>query len=143
MMNVRGQVVGLNTAMLQFAQGIGFAVPSTTVSWVAALLMRHGEVRRRCLGIAARNEPFAAELAVQLGQPKGIRVIEISQGSPAAHGGLQRDDLLLEVNGRAVTTIDELQRQMALDPSPDVDLLLWRKGARTNRRIVPSRKAAA
>jgi serine protease Do len=142
LVNVRGQVVGINTAMLPFAQGIGFAIPSTTVSWVAALLMRNGEVRRRYLGIAARNEPFAAELARQVGQAKGIRVMEISQGSPAAQGGLERDDLLLQVNGSAVTTIDELQRQMALDASPDVDVLLWRKGARTNRRVVPARKAA-
>src|SRR6185369_3485938 len=54
LLSVRGQVVGINTAMLPFAQGIGFAVPASTAAWVAGLLMRHGEVRRRYLGIAAR-----------------------------------------------------------------------------------------
>jgi serine protease Do len=142
LMNVRGQVVGINTAMLPFAQGIGFAVPSTTASWVAALLLRHGEVRRRFLGIAARNEALAVELAALVGQPKGVRVVEIGRGSPADQGGLQRDDLLLEVNGRAITSVDELQRQMALDASEAVDLLLWRKGARTHRQIHPTRTAA-
>ena len=47
------EVVGINTAMLPFAQGIGFAVPAWTASWVAALLMQHGEIHRRYLGIAA------------------------------------------------------------------------------------------
>ncbi|MCA3012707.1 MAG: trypsin-like peptidase domain-containing protein, partial [Myxococcaceae bacterium] len=52
---VTGEVVGVNTAMLPFAQGIGFAVPASTAAWVAGLLLRHGEVRRRYLGISARN----------------------------------------------------------------------------------------
>ncbi len=142
LMNVRGQVVGINTAMLPFAQGIGFAVPSTTATWVSALLLRHGEVRRRFLGIAARNEALAAELATQVGRPRGVRVIEISRGSPAAQGGLEPDDLLLELNGAPIGTIDDLQRQMALDGSPNVTLMLWRKGARTNRQIHPGQSAA-
>ncbi len=87
LLSVRGEVVGVNTAMLPYAQGIGFAVPAATASWVAALLLRHGTVRRRFLGIAAKNETLAAELAGRVGQPRGVRVVEIGRGSPAALAG--------------------------------------------------------
>ena len=91
-------------------------------------------MRRRFLGIAARNEAFDVELAGQVGRPKGVRVIEINRGSPAANGGLEPDDLLLDINGTPISTIDDLQRQMALDPSDDIMLALWRRGARTQRK---------
>ena len=144
LMNVRGQIVGINTAMLPFAQGIGFAVPSATASWVASLLLRHGEVKRRYLGIAARNESLKPELAAQTGQQKGVRILEVGQGSPAHSGGLQREDLLLQVNGSQVGTIEDLQRVMAFDAaSSEVALTVWHKGSRSNRTVRPSQKRAA
>ena len=68
LLNARGQVVGVNTAMLPFAQGIGFAVPSGTAAWVASLLLRSGVVRRRFLGIAARNETLKGPELAAVGQ---------------------------------------------------------------------------
>jgi serine protease Do len=143
LLSVRGQVVGINTAMLPFAQGIGFAVPASTAAWVAGLLMRHGEVRRRYLGIAARNEALAPELATQVGQPKGIRVMEVGRGSPADVAGLARQDLLLQVNGAEVATIEDLQRTMAIDSAPEFALTVWKGGSRTQRTVRPTLRAAA
>jgi S1-C subfamily serine protease len=143
LLSVRGQVVGINTAMLPFAQGIGFAVPASTAAWVAGLLMRHGEVRRRYLGIAARNESLKPELASQVGQPRGIRVIEVGQGSPADSAGLSRQDLLLQVNGTPVATIEDLQRTMAIDSASEFSLTVWKAGARHQRTVRPTLRTAA
>jgi serine protease Do len=143
LLSVRGQVVGINTAMLPFAQGIGFAVPASTASWVASLLMRHGEVRRRYLGIAARNESLAPELAQQVGQPRGIRVMDVGRGSPADAAGLARQDLLLSVNGTPVATVEDLQRTMAIDSAPEFSLTVWKGGSKSQRTVRPTLRTAA
>ncbi|MGV3625448.1 MAG: S1C family serine protease [Archangium sp.] len=142
LLNVRGQVVGINTAVLPFAQGIGFAVPSSTANWVAASLMRHGEVRRRFLGIAAKNETFTPDVASRAGQSKGVRIMEIGRGSPASDGGLKSNDLVLQLNGNAVNNVDDLQRLLALDTDNVVDLTVWRDQI-VHHQIRPERRKAA
>jgi serine protease Do len=137
LVNARGQVVGINTAMLPFAQGIGFAVPASTASWVAALLIQHGEIRRRYLGIAAKNEALEPALAAEVGQEKGVRVMQIGRDTPAANGGLREDDLLISVNGRAVGTVDDLQRLMATDATLEVAVVVWRKGQKAEAKVRP------
>jgi S1-C subfamily serine protease len=143
LLNVRGQVVGINTAMLPFAQGIGFAVPAFTASWVASLLLRHGEVRRRYLGISARNETFARVLAEQLGRQRGVRIVEIGRNTPAAEGGLQPDDVVLEVGKSPIGTIDELQRQLAFEAEGELQLTVWRRDGKLTRPVRPSPRRAA
>jgi serine protease Do len=143
LLNVRGLVVGVNTAMLPFAQGIGFAVPSTTATWVAGLLLKKGEVRRRFLGIAARNEHVPVEAISAVGQERAVRVLEIGRGSPADTGGVQPMDLLLSANGQAVHNVDDLQRLLATDDSSEVKLGVWRSGERRERIVLPSLRVAA
>jgi S1-C subfamily serine protease len=143
LLNVRGRVVGINTAMLPFAQGIGFAVPSSTAAWVSALLLRHGSVRRRYLGIAAKNEVLTPALAERVGQRGGVRVVEIGRDTPASNGGLEPDDLVLKVGGDEVQTIDELQRQLAFDQGPVIDLTVWKRDARVQRQVRPGERRAA
>jgi len=143
LLSVKGQVVGVNTAMLPFAQGIGFAVPSSTASWVASLLIRHGEVPRRFLGISARNETLAPELATQVGQARGVRVVETSRSSPAAVGGIQADDLVVGLGASPVTTVDDLQRLLAFESAWNVEVTVWRKGARLTRQVTPLQRAVA
>ncbi|MFO0596101.1 MAG: trypsin-like peptidase domain-containing protein [Myxococcaceae bacterium] len=127
LLNVRGQVVGINTAMLPFAQGIGFAVPSSTASWVASLLMRHGQVRRRFLGIAAKNEQLSADVATRVGQGRGVRVMDISRDSPASRGGLESNDVVVGLNGSQVENVDDLQRLLAFDQAQVVELKVWKR----------------
>jgi len=143
LLNVRGQVVGINTAMLPFAQGIGFAVPAYTAAWVSALLLRRGVIHRRFLGIAAKNETFEAPVAARIGQPRGVRVVDIGNGTPAAAGGLEPDDVLLEVNGAPVTSVDDLQRLLALDADGAVEVTLWKREARVHTQVRPSSRRAA
>jgi S1-C subfamily serine protease len=143
LLSVKGAVVGVNTAVLPFAQGIGFAVPSSTVSWVARLLMRHGEVRRRFLGISARNEVLKGELVAQVGQSRGVRVVDAGRQSPAAVAGIQADDLLIGLGSSNVATVDDLQRLLALETSWVVELTVWRRGQRLTRQVRPLQSRAA
>ncbi len=143
LINARGRVVGINTAMLPWAQGLGFAVPSSTASWVSALLLRHGTVRRRYLGIAAKNEVLAPELAERVGQPRGVRVVEIGRDTPASSGGLAPDDLVLKVGADEVQTIDDLQRQLAFDSSSVIDLTVWQRDRKLQRQVRPTERRAA
>ncbi|HYO67490.1 MAG TPA: trypsin-like peptidase domain-containing protein, partial [Archangium sp.] len=73
LLNMRGQVVGLNTLVLPYAQGIGFAVSATTAAWVASLLIQRGKVDRRFLGIAATAINLPPEQAQDTGQPRAVR----------------------------------------------------------------------
>ena len=140
-----GQVVGINTAMLPWARGIGFAVPAHTASWVASVLIRHGEVRRPVLGIAARGEELSPEDARQAGHARGVRVLEVMEGTAAADAGLARGDLLVGAAGAPVQTLDDLQRAMVLGPAEGIALELLRRGRREVLGIRPrveARRAA-
>ncbi|MFY1830911.1 S1C family serine protease [Myxococcus fulvus] len=143
LINTRGEVVGLNTLVLPYAQGIGFAVSATTAAWVASLLIQRGKVERRFLGIAAVAVNLDAEHVRDLGQPRAVRVIKVQGGTPADDAGLQPDDLLLAINRRPVSSVDDLQRLMALATDDEVSLDVLRKGrrkvvaARTRPRIEP------
>jgi len=124
LLDASGRLVGINTAMLPWARGIGFAVPAHTAAWVAAVLLRDGEVRRPFLGIAARGEDLEPAVARLAGHDRGLRVLEVVAGSPAEAGGLRRDDLLVVAAGAPVRTLDDLQRAMVLgDRSGDAGRL--------------------
>ena len=142
LLNVRGQVVGINTAMLPFAQGIGFAVPSSTATWVSALLLRHGEVRRRFLGIAAKNETLCVpSWRLRLGQPRG----GAGGGDRPRHTRVGRRP---RVERRAAAaqrrpawaTVDDLQRLLALDAATMVELTVWKRDAVVQRQVGPRRR---
>jgi serine protease Do len=109
-----GRVVGITTAMLAYASGIGFAIPASTASWVAAVLIQKGIVHRPFLGITARGEDLGPQLALQTRQARAVRVMGVGAGTPAAASGLVKDDVLLTANGRPVATVDDLQRVLVL-----------------------------
>jgi serine protease Do len=139
-----GAVVGINTAVVPWAQGIGFAVPARTVSWVASVLMHKGEVRRPHLGIAARSEELSHSLGVDAGQGRGIRTFRVESGSAAASAGLKQGDVLLAANGGAVSNIDDLQRAMVLTGRGEVALDVLRDGKRrTLSAFIGMKQAAA
>jgi serine protease Do len=128
LVDAEGRVVGITTAMLAYASGIGFAVPASTASWVAAVLIQKGHVQRPFIGIAARGEDLAPHLAVQTGQARAVRVLDVVTGTPAAESGLRKDDVLLAANGRRVATVDDLQRVLVLSAEPEVRLEVRRGG---------------
>lgn len=143
LLDARGAVVGITTAMLPWARGIGFAVPARTASWIASVLIRDGEVRRPFLGIAARGEDLEPAAAAEAGHPRGVRVLQVVDGSPAQAAGLAGDDLLLAAGGSPVETLDDLQRVLVLAPDGEIAVEVLRAGRRRGVAIRPRRAARA
>ena len=144
LLNTRGQVVGLNTLVLPYAQGIGFAVSATTAAWVAGLLIHHGRVERRYLGVAARAVVLEPAHARDTGQLRAVLILQVQPGTPAQSAGLEPEDLLLGINQRPVGSVDDVQRVMALAAHPEMRLDVLRKGrrqelsARVRARVEPA-----
>jgi S1-C subfamily serine protease len=107
----RGRVVGINTAVA--GVGLGLAVPvNATTRRVVAALMRDGRVRRAWIGIAGGARPLPPRVAATLGRDRAIEVVEVIQGSPASTAGLRAEDLIVGVDGLPVRGVDDLQRLM-------------------------------
>lgn len=107
----RGRVVGINTAIAGPAQGICFAIGSDTAEDVAARLLRHGRIRRARLGIAAQTIMLDRRLARRLERPaQAVMVSEIMVEGAAARAGLQPGDILLTFDGQVLSGVDDLHR---------------------------------
>jgi len=108
----RGRVVGINTAVA--GVGLGLAVPiNATTRKIIGALMSEGRFRRAYLGIAGGSRPLPPRLARELGRSECVEVVEVVEGSPAAKAGLRPEDLIVDLNDEPVTGVDDLQRLMA------------------------------
>jgi S1-C subfamily serine protease len=110
----RGRVVGINTAIIQGAQGICFAVPVNTARWVAGLLINEGRVRRAYLGVTAESRPIHVRVAREHGLPSALAVgiVAVAEGSPAAAAGLEPRDVITHLDGMPMSGVDDLQRYL-------------------------------
>src|SRR6266540_317046 len=107
----RGRMVGVNTAVA--GVGLGLAIPiNDTTRRIVSALMREGRFRRAFFGIAGGRRPLPPRVAQALDRAAGLEVVEVIPGSPAAHAGIRREDLLVEVDGTPVTDAGDLQRLM-------------------------------
>lgn len=108
----RGRVVGINTAIIPIAQGIGFSIPANTARFVVSQLLTHGRVRRGYLGIAARQRPVDRRLVRHHGLTleTAVEVVSVEAGGPAASAGIRPGDLVVTLDGKAVGGIDDLHR---------------------------------
>src|SRR5512147_191309 len=108
------RVVGVNTAIIAVAQGIGFSVPSDTAGWVLSELLTHGRVRRVTLGITGTTEPLPKQVARALGlpQPNGVRVREVLADGIGAKAGLRKHDVIVAVGDKPTPHVDALHRYL-------------------------------
>jgi S1-C subfamily serine protease len=108
----RGEVIGINTAVIMGAQGICFAVASNTANHVLSEIIRHGRVRRGYIGVAAQTVPVPRQHAIVAGIDNrfGAMLSAAEQGGPAAQAGLMSHDLVVALDGVAVTGVDDLVR---------------------------------
>ncbi|MBX9949645.1 MAG: trypsin-like peptidase domain-containing protein [Candidatus Obscuribacterales bacterium] len=114
LVNSRGEVIGVNTAVILPAQGICLAVPINTAKSVAFALMRDGFVRRGWLGVAAQTITMRTRLARfhQIFNSGAVLIIGIEPHSPAKLAGLREGDALVSINGQTVNSVDDLHRLM-------------------------------
>jgi len=114
LVNARGEVVGLNVAVLQQTQGLSFAIPINTVNWVAAQLMRDGVVRRSVLGIAGQAGmlPQSLRRMLQIEKPSAVEVVQVIPSGPAERAGIQPQDVIYKLDGKAVATVDDIRRTL-------------------------------
>ena len=133
----RGRVVGVNTAVAGI--GLGLAVPiDATTRRIIFALMTDGRVRRAYLGIAGGPRPLPPRIAARLGRDRAIEVVEIVAGSPAAAAGLQPEDLLVEAAGVELRSVEDLHRLMTEDMiGRPLDLTVVREGEQRRMSITP------
>jgi len=114
LVNARGEVIGVNTAIIPGAQGICFATASDSAQWVLGQLLAHGRVKRGWLGVAGANAPLARRIARHHGieNVSGVRVRSIERGSPASAAGIESGDLIVSFDGEIITGVDRLQQTL-------------------------------
>ena len=144
LVNSRGEVIGLNTAIIPMAQGICFATAIDTVKWVAMQLLRHGKVRRSYLGLAGANQPVARRFArhFELANLAGVRVESVERGSPAERATLAAGDVIVQFNGNIVNGIDDLHRLLTADLiGVRVEITALRRAELVRRSVEPAESA--
>jgi S1-C subfamily serine protease len=114
----RGRVVGVNTAIISFAQGLGFAVPSATARWVVSELLTQGHVRRAALGIRIQgvDVPRWISRDLDLLNDHAVEVVEVIARGAAETAGLQPGDWIVSAAGRMVSGMDDLHRVLTSLP---------------------------
>lgn len=128
LVNSNGRVIGINTAIIQYAQGICFAIPVNTMRWVVTLLLREGRVVRGFLGISGQTVPLPARVIrhFNLPQQTGVLVINVVKGSPADKAGLKEGDIILGLAEQTIATVDDIHQLLTSDrigSQLDVNLL--------------------
>jgi S1-C subfamily serine protease len=112
LLDSRGRVVGVNTAIIAMAQGLGFAIPARTAQWIVAELIAHGRVRRLTLGISAAATPLPRRTIRQhdLLSDRAVQVVGVAPGGAAEAAGIRAGDLITGVNGRIISDVDALHQ---------------------------------
>jgi S1-C subfamily serine protease len=114
LVDFRGRVVGINTAVIMGSQGICFAIPSSTARWVASQLIREGRVRRAYLGVSGQTVRLERREVIEyaVSTPTAVRIMEVQPKTAAADAGLQSGDLITKAGEITVASADDLQRAL-------------------------------
>jgi S1-C subfamily serine protease len=112
LLDSRGRVIGVNTAIIPGAQAICFAVAVSSAKFVFSQILAHGRVRRAFIGLSAATVPISRRVArfLDVEQSSATRVSEVRPGSPAAIGGIRAEDLVIGIDGMPIRNVDDLLR---------------------------------
>jgi len=135
------RVVGINTAIIAMAQGLSFAIPVDTATWVIGELLAHGRVRRVRLGLAAHSRPIDPAAARRLGirTPHVVEIMSVEPGGPAATAGLRSGDWIVAVDNQPTATVDDLHRRLAGVPlGVSMKVAVIRGAATLDALVTPS-----
>jgi S1-C subfamily serine protease len=114
LLNSAGEVIGVNTAVILPAQGICFAIASNTARFVAGCLIKDGRIRRSSIGVAGQNVPLHPRVVRfhKLPNDRGVLIMELEAGSPAAIAGLRPNDTIVGFKGQSIASVDDLHKQL-------------------------------
>src|SRR6266850_2180401 len=115
LVNSRGEVIGVNTAMIFQAQGLCFAIGADTAKYVAVRLIRDGKIKRCYIGVGGQNTPLPRKLVVHYGlqSESGVLVLSVEPNSPAERAGLRQGDSIIGFGQRAIAGVDDLHRALS------------------------------
>jgi len=141
LVNSRGDVIGVNTAMILPAQGICFAIAINSVKYVVARLIRDGKIVRAYVGLAGMDAPLHRRLVRfhRLPKAKGVMIISVEPGSPAEKAGLKPRDIVVAYGSKPVDSIDEMHKFLSEDQiGVNVPLTVIRGAERLDLEVVPA-----
>lgn len=117
LIDTRGHVIGVNTAIIRPAQGICFAIASNIARWVAGWLIKEGRVRRSFIGLAGQTVPLLRKLVLtyRLESESGVLVSQVEAGSPAGQAGLHEGDIIVAFDGVATPRVEMLHRVLTAE----------------------------
>lgn len=117
LLDTRGEVIGVNTAIIRPAQGICFAIASNIARWVAGWLIKDGRVRRSYLGVGGQNVPLLRKLVLNYRLPAatGVLVMSVEADCPAAQAGVREGDILVALAGAPTPRVETLHRLLTAD----------------------------
>jgi S1-C subfamily serine protease len=146
LVNGRGEVVGVNTAIIRPAQGLCFAIPSNTAAFVAGQLLRFGRVKRSYVGLGGQDIPLHRRVVRFHKMPLdgGVLVIQVEPGSPAERAGVRQGDIIIEFDGVAIEHMDELYRLLTEERvGKTTEMVVLRDLEKQALLVTPAEKAEA
>ncbi len=127
LINIYGEVIGINTAIVASGQGLGFAIPINLAKWVMEQILEHGRVIRGWLGVVIQE--ITPDIAEAIGVKEGILIAQVLKNSPADKAGLKVGDIIVALNGKKLDSVRELQLSvMKTKPGTKVKLTVIRNG---------------
>jgi S1-C subfamily serine protease len=145
LVDARGEVIGVNTAVILPAQGICFAIAASTAERVAMALIRDGRVRRAWLGVGGETVPLPRRVVrhFELARETGVRIQSVEGDSPATIAGIARDDVVVAVDETPIANVDDLQRALGADAiGREVRLVVLRRDRKLALAAVPRERAS-
>jgi len=137
LIDLKGRVIGINTAIIASGHGIGFAIPSNMAKNVISQLKTDHKVSRGWLGVTIQDTDAKTAKALGLQDKTGALVNSVNPGDPADKGGMKVGDVILKIDGDKVDDTNDLLRTIAsMPPGKSVNVKVWRKGREKNLRIV-------
>jgi S1-C subfamily serine protease len=136
----KGRVIGINTAVIQPAQGICFAIPINMARHILPQLLRHGRVTRGYLGLHGRAVPIPRALAREYGlsQATGVEVVALEPDGPADQAGLREEDVIVALGDHPAATVDDLHKHLLeLPVGVPATITLLRGERRLVRMVIP------
>lgn len=134
-----GNVVGINTAVIQSAQGICFAIPINTARWVAGLLIKEGRIKKVYLGVKGLNRRLNRIEARRhdIGNEFGVEVHEVASGGPAYRAGIRTGDIIVSINENSVQNVDDIHRYLTrIDVGSNLKIKVLRNGEKLELKAV-------